>query len=360
MKGYRSLVLAVALFLTGCSIAISQLSNAPSPTPGFVPSETVPTLTVPPPPLQQRTPTSSSANPVQGRWSRITVDDGLCTNTPLFIGANFIGTGTNKMCFWTGTEWQTMEVPQGERVRAANRLPPGGGLEVATNAGLCFYPFQEWDCKTLTERFPYAEVLSMVPLGTESVYRLVDAVAFRANIYRIPDIVGATEAQTTWIAVSGSSFDDTISLPPEIWIGTNGYGLVMIEAKTGLVSRYTTAEGLPGNTIRDVQAGHCITSCRDIWVATDGGIGHWNGAHWEAYRTENGLPSNDVRGVAPDQQNTVWAATAQGAAYFDGQAWQAFSQADGLPVLDLQGVLLSSGPGVLFNTLGQGLVTFTP
>jgi ligand-binding sensor domain-containing protein len=363
MKGYRFLAPAVTLFLAGCSITISRISIAPSPAPSFMPNDIVPTFTVPPPTLQGSTQTPYLAAQIQGEWGHITVDNGLCTNTPLFIGSDFIGTGTTQICFWTGSEWQTREVPQGSRVRAANRFPPGGGLEIATDAGLCFYPFQGWKCETLAERFPYAEVLSLVPLGTESVYRLADAVDFRTNIYRIPDIVGAADARTTWIAVSGDSSEGAPSLPPEIWVGTNGYGLVVINVETGTTTRYTTAEGLPGNNIRDVQAEHCTKFCdfRDIWAATDGGIGHWDGAHWEAYTTEDGLPSNDVRGVAPERQNVVWAATARGAAYFDGQAWQAFTQADGLLVEDLQGVLLPLNErSIWFNTLGQGLVTFTP
>ena len=187
---------------------------------------------------------------------------------------------------------------------------------------------------------------------------LTDSVVFSSTTYPISEIVGDAQARPTWISVSGEDFGG-YSPTPEIWVGTNGHGVVVIQPGTGNIRRYTTADGLPSNTIRDVEAEHCPKFCdfRDVWIATNGGVGHWDGTSWTAYTVANGLPSDDVRGVAFVQRNVVWAATAHGAAYFDGRTWQAFTSADGLPVEDLQGVIWRNF-NVWFNTLGQGLVTF--
>jgi ligand-binding sensor domain-containing protein len=174
-------------------------------------------------------------------------------------------------------------------------------------------------------------------------------------MYRLPDIVGDSQARPTWIAASGGLYGP----PLEIWVGTNGYGVVVVQPETGNIKRYTTADGLPSNMIRDVEAEDCEKGCdfRDIWIATDAGVGHWDDTRWTAYTVADGLPSNDVRGVAPGGRNVVWAATARGAAYFDGQTWQAFTRANGPPVEDLQGVI-GGRDSAWFSTLGQGLVIF--
>jgi hypothetical protein len=75
-----------------------------------------------------------------------------------------------------------------------------------------------------------------------------------------------------------------------------------------------------------------------------------------AYSTADGLPSNDIRGVAA-YRNTVWAATAGGAAYFDGQSWQAFTHENGLPEGDLNGVRINRGE-IWFSTRRSGLLVF--
>jgi ligand-binding sensor domain-containing protein len=90
-------------------------------------------------------------------------------------------------------------------------------------------------------------------------------------------------------------------------------------------------------------------------VATDNGVGRWDGQRWTAYTTAAGLPSNDVLGVSSGQQHTVWAATAAGGAYFDGSTWRAFTRQDGLPEGDLKGVMAWSDQ-VWFSTRGSGLL----
>lgn len=340
--------------------ALSTSTGVPSLTPVFRPTLTpLPTAAdLTPLPTPYQTPTPGAAGQVQGVWQQLTTADGFCTDYPLFIGGFFIGTGTQQICYMSGSEWTAVEVPQGTRAVAANQFPPGGGWEVATDEGHCLRAFGEWNCQTNAEGFPYADVRQIVPLGPRPVYRLPQSVVYQDQEYGLPVIIGAADAEATWLTVSGDTFGP---LPPEIWVGTNGYGVVVIDVNTGTARRYTTADGLPSDTIRDVQAVACTKVCdfRDIWVATDRGVGHWNGERWAAYGVPHGLPSADVQGVVSRQQHTVWAATTAGAAYFDGTTWQSFTQSTGLPDADLTGVIFVTPDTLAFGTQGNGLLLFS-
>jgi len=191
---------------------------------------------------------------------------------------------------------------------------------------------------------------------------LADAIAYREETYSIPEIVGMDNARPTWIAASEKPERHPVSgewdVSSEIWVGTNGYGIALIQPKTGEFTRYTTADGLPGDVVRDIEIGAGLRDYpeRRVWVATDNGVGRWDGQQWMVYTTADGLPSDDIRGVAA-YQDTVWAATAGGAAYFDGQSWQAFTHENGLPEGDLNGVKFGAG-GIWFSTRGSGLLVF--
>jgi hypothetical protein len=360
--------LFIALFLiTACGSNATQPQNTPtveSPTaPTFTPlPSTVPLPTETAwntqPPYSTETPLLASQ--LQGVWHRYSTANGFCTDWPLFIGHNFIGTGTATICSFENGNWSSIVVPQGTRVTAANIFPPGGGWGVATDVGMCSYAYQEWRCQTQADGFPYEGIRALVPfIGAEPVYMLEDAVVFNKITYKLPNIVGAADATPTWIAVSGEFIGEGF-LPPEIWVGTNGYGVVVIQPGIGNIVRYTTNDGLPSNVIRDINTEHCPKYCdfRDVWVATDQGIAHWDGANWATYTTANGLPSNDVQGVSSGQRNAVWVATAAGAAYFDGNAWQIYTHDNDLPEGDINGVLWQRNE-ILFSTHGSGLLVFT-
>jgi hypothetical protein len=362
------LELFIALFLiTACgsnatqtlitaTVELSTLTPTlmPLPSPVSLPTAT-PWNTQPP--YSSETPIS--ATQLQGVWHRYSTADGFCTDSPLFIGDSFIGTGTTTICSFADGNWGSIVVPQGTRVIAANRFPPGGGWEVATDNGVCYYAFQEWRCQTQSDGFPYTGIRMIVPLLVDPVYMLNDSVVFNESIYNLPEIVGAADVVPTWIAVSGEISGEGFP-PPEIWIGTNKYGIVVIQPGTGNITRYTTNDGLPSNVIRDINTEYCPKYCdfRDVWVATDKGVAQWNGSNWATYTTENGLPSNDARGVSSRQRNTVWVATAAGAVYFDGSYWQVYTHDNGLPEGDLNGVIWLRRE-VLFSTRGSGLLVFT-
>jgi hypothetical protein len=370
-----SFLLALAA-LTGCSVPEPAPTHTPARAPASQPVETDSPLPTPQP-IETSTPTATprptepplpatptpeislplpTATPIpasqmRGEWRRITTADGLCTDWPVFIGVWYIGTGTTTVCYSTKpmdeTTWPTRTVPLGTRVTAVDKFPPGGGEMYATDAGMCWYDGVDWRCQTPAEGYPYKDIRRIDHINDEEVLMLADAIIYQGQTYNISEIVGAEDARPTWISVS-----DQYAPPPfpKIWVGTSGYGVVVIQPATGVITQHTTADGLPGGAVRDIDVG------AQIWVATNSGVGRWDGQQWTAYTTLDGLPSNDIRGVAA-YQNTVWAATAGGAAYLDGQSWRAFTHENGLPEGDLNGVRGGRGE-VWFSTRGSGLLVF--
>lgn len=360
---------SVLLLLAGCGLpptAPAVLPTAQPPAPTAAPVDTItPAATAVPP---------TAVPPIPGEWRRVTPVEGLCSEWPVLIGLWFIGSGGTTFCYpdgpldAAGTAWVRMTVPIGTRVTAAVKFPPGGGLVVATDAGPCVYwPGQQpgaegsWECRTAADGFPHTDIRGMVNLGIKAVYMLPDSVALLADVfeapgqlYSIPEITGAAEARPTWIA----GIQDPAE---EIWVGTNGYGVAVIDAASGMVRRYTAADGLPDDTVRDVASTSSgkMGPGYPVWVATAAGVGRWDGQRWTAYTTADGLPSNDVRGVSAAGPGTAWAATAGGAAYFDGTAWFAFTPENGLPEGELKGVLVTAY-GAWFSTRGSGLIVFLP
>jgi signal transduction histidine kinase/CheY-like chemotaxis protein/ligand-binding sensor domain-containing protein len=55
-----------------------------------------------------------------------------------------------------------------------------------------------------------------------------------------------------------------------------------------------------------------------LWVATDNGLFRYNGHRFQRFGTGNGLPQNDVVGLALSAGGTLWAGTPIGVAYWSG------------------------------------------
>ena len=366
-----ALTFVLLLSLTGCGSDRSDATRPPDPISTPLAQSVLPTPTSAP--TQPPVTALPSPVPLTGEWRRFTTADGLCTDSPVFIGPGHIGTGTTTICaipdLIDGLDWRTMTVPQGTRVTAALNFSPGGTLGVATDAGICYDMAwmrcekpcgQVWECQGQEQGFPYRDIRGMLDLNSEPVYMLTDTIVCDGQLYDIPQILGEQDARPTLMAISGG-----FSSSPMIWIVTNGYGLLTIRVKTGEVTQHSVSTGLPSNEIRDIDtSGDRGFDDYSLWAATDQGIGYWGGEQWIAYTTTDGLPSNDVRSVSSggSRSKNVWVATAGGPAYFNGQAWQAVSLPGGLPAGALTGVsawgVHDGQQSVWFSTLESGLLLF--
>ena len=343
----------------------------PTPLP-FTPEPTAIPPTPPPSSTPYRTDTPVPAGQMRGTWHQVTMKDGLCTDSPQLVGQCYIGTTDSAaVCYPAAGQfpkpadgtggWKTEMMPIGTRVVGAGRFPPGGGREIVTDAGVCITTEpEELRCLTPAEGFPYAGVQAMAPLMAAAAYMLDDAIGYDAwstgTTVSIPATLGDAAARPVTIAGRQMSPDR------EVWVGTHGYGILVIGTVSHTTWRYGLEDGLPSDTIRDISTGgeSCAKICpdlADVWVATGLGVAHWDGATWRTYTVADGLPSDDVYAVSSAQYRTVWAITAAGPAYFDGQAWQAIAPPEGLRAGALRDVAAGRDE-VWFSTDWAGLFIY--
>lgn len=363
-RAYRLLSPAIltAVLVAGCLPG----TNSPGS-----PSPSASSASAPADPTGATTSSSPAGAAVPGSWSVLTTADGVCTNSPRLIGAAFVAEGTT-LCSPSGgggptptapTAWTSITVPEGEHATAAVRFPPGGGLVVATDDGPCIQGLGApgtWDCHPAASGFPLTALTGLANIGIDAVYVLPDSIALVPDLlstpgitWSLPALLGAADAMPTRIT--------TIETPTqEIWTGTNGHGVVVLDV-TGASTRHTTTDGLPSGDVRDLAAGSSDAKFGPgypVWAATAGGVARWDGSTWTTFTTSDGLPSNDVRAIAvtPD---SVWVATAGGPASFDGTAWYGYGTADGVPAVEVMDVA-STAWGVWFATPADGLLVFLP
>lgn len=105
-------------------------------------------------------------------------------------------------------------------------------------------------------------------------------------------------------------------------------GLVRIERQSGKVLEQLQAEGRI-----EYVTGLALDGGDGYWVAHGAGVSHFNGSTWRTYTTADGLPDNEVLGVARTRSGEVWVGTPKGVARLvsltDGK-WQVFHTTDGL------------------------------
>ena len=121
----------------------------------------------------------------------------------------------------------------------------------------------------------------------------------------------------------------------EIWVGTYGGGLSVLDPASGEWRNYNIPNGMGDAFVYDALE----TSEGDIWIAT------WSGANrirhgaiddignWDLFtvrNTDGGLPNDWVYGLAEGKNGEIWLATEGGLARFDNDTWTHWGHSDGL------------------------------
>jgi two-component sensor histidine kinase len=76
----------------------------------------------------------------------------------------------------------------------------------------------------------------------------------------------------------------------------------------GKCSTYTTAEGLPGNTVMVV----CEDRKGECWIGTDGGLSRFENGKFINLTTRDGLSTNGVNSIYEDADGSLWIGTKGG------------------------------------------------
>lgn len=125
---------------------------------------------------------------------------------------------------------------------------------------------------------------------------------------------------------------------------------------------YTVQDGLPQNTVNDIEQdlyGY-------IWFATQVGAARYDGYDFEYFNTSNGLPDNFVNCLLVSKKGHVWMGTEGGVAEFKGYETTIYTTQDGMMdnridnmVEDLEGnIWIASAYGLSVIT-GDSIITYT-
>lgn len=102
-----------------------------------------------------------------------------------------------------------------------------------------------------------------------------------------------------------------------LWIGTNGGGLIYYNRMDSTFKRYTHKQGDPGSLCADVIVGLCYDSQHRLWIGTYyGGLDCYQNGRFIHYRQQQGDPhslSDDrVWDILEDKNGGIWIATLGG------------------------------------------------
>ncbi len=95
-----------------------------------------------------------------------------------------------------------------------------------------------------------------------------------------------------------------VSKDGDLWIGTNGKGLVHLHRR--LVRMYTSADGLPEN---DVVMTVLPTRDNRLWVGSNCGFSVFDGNRFRNYSERDGLKNTCVWSLAEDHKHSLWIGT---------------------------------------------------
>jgi ligand-binding sensor domain-containing protein len=149
----------------------------------------------------------------------------------------------------------------------------------------------------------------------------------------------------------------------QLWIGTIGAGIILLDPVTG---RY---ELLTGNPV--IENGHILAitgSNNSIWVTGLNGIANYTinennagktGWHYTNYNKQSGIGSDYVYQVYIDSRNRVWFATdGAGVACKEGDKITNFKGKAGLTSNVIYGITEDKKGNIYLNTLDDGIVKY--
>ena len=146
-------------------------------------------------------------------------------------------------------------------------------------------------------------------------------------------------------------------LDDSLWVGTFGDGIKIKDgSKTiNLTSGNTrSSQRRDDGLISDYITSILIDQANNrVWIGTNAGLASCNleGKEWERYTTANGLPNNVIRDLALDSHGILWAATSMGLGAFDGENWKIYNESNGLPQNSVRSLNVQ-GDSLWIGTIG--------
>jgi serine/threonine protein kinase/ligand-binding sensor domain-containing protein len=133
---------------------------------------------------------------------------------------------------------------------------------------------------------------------------------------------GQAASAPGWTSYGNDNFVLSLALQGDyLWAGSES-GLVRWNLVPGSYTRFGMENGLPSVRVNDLLADEAGV----LWVATDAGIGLYDGQSWDHYTMEGGLDSNSITALFQDEAGGLWAGSRggeRGLNYFEGARWGA-------------------------------------
>ena len=180
-----------------------------------------------------------------------------------------------------------------------------------------------------------------------NVWFLAAAGVFRAS----PHSLESDSLESVAPEIDGRSL--TADRDGNLWVGTNGAGLVRLRNRT--VRTFTKADGLPNNIVMTVLA----AADGKLWAGNNcGGLSWFDGGRFHTYDEKDGLTNSCVNALAEDSKHDLWVGTAGGGLFrFHAGHFQAFTKTDGLGS-DVVICILIARDGSLWVATTRGLTRF--
>ncbi|HNY01314.1 MAG TPA: two-component regulator propeller domain-containing protein [Bacteroidales bacterium] len=102
--------------------------------------------------------------------------------------------------------------------------------------------------------------------------------------------------------------------------------IIGFTARAQQFQNYTSANGLPSDNVLGV----AVDATNQIWFGTQSGVARLSNSAWTVYTTANGLIDNYINCIAVDAQDHVWAGTDYGVSMFNGSTWTNYTTSNGL------------------------------
>lgn len=113
------------------------------------------------------------------------------------------------------------------------------------------------------------------------------------------------------------AFDALEDKKGNIWIASDQSGAFLIDGQTGLVTNFSTEDGL----------GHKRNMCvyedksGNIWIGGQGGLSRFDGVGFNNFTEKDGLPHNDINTILEDSKGNIWIGTRGNAGIYDGNTF---------------------------------------
>jgi ligand-binding sensor domain-containing protein/signal transduction histidine kinase len=131
----------------------------------------------------------------------------------------------------------------------------------------------------------------------------------------------------------------------DLWIGTNGYGLVHLRRR--VVRMFTAADGLSNDNVMAVLPAHDGT----LWIGSNCGFSSFDGSKFKTWSEKDGLLNTCVWALAEDQNHDLWIGTYGGGAFrMRGGKFTQYSKEQGLPERTVTQILPARDGSLWFAT----------